>query len=106
MNVKYGGKQKVPRESKIPSDPTEAKAYLGTYPAVMKWRGETLDCLLKPGDTQHYYFRVRPAQNLGTARPTQCPPLVEPISAVLAARRPATFLRPVGTATRHRDVQA
>jgi hypothetical protein len=60
MNVKYGGKQKTPRESKIPSDPSEAKAYLGTYPAMMKWQGENLDCLLKPGDTQHYYFKVQP----------------------------------------------
>ena len=51
MNVKYGGKQKTPRESKIPSDETEAAAYLGPYAAK-----------LKSGDTQHYYFQVPPTR--------------------------------------------
>ena len=60
MNVKYGGKQKTPREteSKIPSDPGEAAAYLGMHAATMAWQGKELDCKLKPGSTQHYYFRV------------------------------------------------
>ena len=47
MNVKYGGKQKTPRESRIPLDPIEAAAYFGPYPAK-----------LKPGDTQHFYFQA------------------------------------------------
>jgi hypothetical protein len=33
ITVKYGGKQKTPRESKIPSDMTEAATYLGSYDA-------------------------------------------------------------------------
>ena len=46
MNVAYGGGQKTPRESTIPSDPEKAKLYLGEY-----------DPTLKPGDTQFFYFR-------------------------------------------------
>ena len=105
MNVKYGGKQKTPRESKIPSDATEAAAYLGSYDAKMVWRGKTYDCKLKPGDTQHYYFRVRPypepcpqpSPELGATVSTVLA-ATEPVYLPTAARRPATLLRPVGTA--------
>ena len=46
MNVTYGGGQKTPRESTIPSDLEKAKLYLGEH-----------DPKLKPGDTQFFYFR-------------------------------------------------
>jgi hypothetical protein len=46
MNVGYGGSQKTPRESTIPSDPAKAALYLGAYSPT-----------LKPGDTQYFYFR-------------------------------------------------
>jgi hypothetical protein len=93
MNVKYGGKQKTPRESKIPSDMTEAAAYLGSYDAKMVWRGKTYDCKLKPGDTQHYYFRVRPHPE-PCAQPARSP-RPEPgaaVGTVLAAIEPVFFL--------------
>ena len=47
MNVSYGGSQKTPRESTIPSDAEQAKLYLGPH-----------NPKLKPGDTQRFYFRV------------------------------------------------
>ena len=40
MNVSYGGAQKTPRESHIPLEDDEAAAYLGPYPAVIKWNGQ------------------------------------------------------------------
>ena len=61
MGVKYGGKQRTPRESTIPSEPSEAAFYLGPHAAKMKWRGREIDCKLKPGDTQHFYFQERPS---------------------------------------------
>jgi hypothetical protein len=45
MNVTYGGSQKTPRESTIPSDVEKASLYLGPY-----------DPKLKPGDTQFFTF--------------------------------------------------
>ena len=59
MGVRYGGKQKTPRESRIPADPSEAAFYLGPHEANMKWNGQVFDCKLKPGETQHFYFKVR-----------------------------------------------
>ena len=47
MNVKYGGKQATPRESKIPADEAEAQSFFGPFPRT-----------LKPGDIQHFYFQV------------------------------------------------
>ena len=67
MGVKYGGKQKTPRESKIPSDPVEADFYLGPHDAKMKVGAQELDCKLKPGDTQSFYFQV--CNNLPLALP-------------------------------------
>lgn len=55
MNVKYGGAQKTPRESTI--DPACPELYLGEHPAKMTWNDRELDLKLKPGDTQHFYFR-------------------------------------------------
>lgn len=46
MNAKYGGGQKTPRSSTIPTDPEKAALFLGPY-----------DPKLKPGDTQYFYFR-------------------------------------------------
>ena len=58
MGVKYGGKQRTPRESKIPADPAEAAFYLGPHEAKMKWHGKVIDRKLKPGEIQHFYFKV------------------------------------------------
>ena len=59
MNIKYGGKQRTPRESKIPSEQSGAAFYLGPHEATMKWQGKVIDCKLKPGETQNFYFQVR-----------------------------------------------
>ena len=59
MGVKYGGKQKTPRESRIPADPAEAAFYLGPHEAKMAWGRQTVDRKLKPGKTQQFYFKAR-----------------------------------------------
>ena len=58
MNVMYGGDQPIPSSTPIPSDPTKAAAYLGPHDAKMQHGGKEIDCKLKPGDTQHFYFRA------------------------------------------------
>ena len=58
MGVKYGGKQRTPRESRIPKEPSEATFFLGSHEAKMRWHGKEIDCKLKPGETQSFYFKV------------------------------------------------
>jgi hypothetical protein len=38
------------------SPPQDSHLYLGTHPAKFEWKGESYDQLLKPGDTQRFYF--------------------------------------------------
>ena len=68
MSVKYGGKQRTPRESRIPSDPEEAKSFLGPHSASMQWGCKEVDCKLKPGDTQSFYFQVCSHRQAGAQR--------------------------------------
>lgn len=55
MNLGYGGKQSTPHESLM--DPAHASLLLGPEPAFMSIGGAEVDCKLKPGDTQHFYFK-------------------------------------------------
>jgi len=55
MNLDYGGKQPTPHDSFI--NPKHASLLLGPEPAVMWIGGTVVDCKLKPGDTQHFYFK-------------------------------------------------
>eukprot|EP00732_Lithocolla_globosa_P002327 Lithocolla_globosa_v1_NODE_1497_length_2534_cov_3.916935.p1 type:complete len:306 gc:universal NODE_1497_length_2534_cov_3.916935:1441-524(-) len=52
MNVSYGGAQKKLRSTIVDSD------CLGENPAVMKWKGKTIDCKLKPCSTQSMIFKA------------------------------------------------
>ena len=56
MNIKYGGAQKTPCDSKIPLDEAEAALFLGSYPAKFSWKGTVYDQKLKPGDVQSFAF--------------------------------------------------
>lgn len=38
-------------------DPARASLLLGLEPAFMSIDGAAVDCKLKPGDTQHFYFK-------------------------------------------------
>ena len=55
MNLEFGGKQPTPHDSFI--DPAHASLLLGPYPAIMMINGEPVDCKLKAGETQSFYFK-------------------------------------------------
>ena len=55
MNLDFGGKQPTPHDSFI--DPAHETLLLGPHPAVIIIDGQPVDCKLKAGDTQRFYFR-------------------------------------------------
>ena len=56
MGLKWGGGQKTPRSTFI--DPKHASSLIGSGEAKQRVGDETVDKLLKPGETQHFAFQA------------------------------------------------